>query len=93
MNRRKNWQQKYTGKYEKDLIITTSLINKIEVQNQEVCEKLKTVFYCTIQNKETMCIVWGRTTFGAGDEITMTGRINENNVFLVWKYLYQRREQ
>lgn len=78
------------SKWEKEAICIASKIIKIEVQNQEINEKFKTVFYCESKTKPEgrMCIVWGRTTFKEGNEITMTGRMKED-VFLVWRYLYK----
>lgn len=89
MARRKKFI-KQPSKYEKDAVMITTKILKVELQNFEVNKKYKTVFYCPSYEKPEgrMCIVWGRTTFNAGDEITMTGRFNDG-VFLVWKYLYK----
>lgn len=86
MARRKPFRK--TSQFEKDAVRVISIITKIEVQNQEINGKLKTVFYCKSKNPDDrMCITWGRTTFSVGDEIDMIGRFNDN-VFLVWSYLY-----
>jgi len=81
------------GKWEKEAICIVSKVLRFEVQNQEIHEKLKTVFYCEskTQPEGRMCVIWGRTTFNIGDEITMTGRLKDK-VFLVWRYLYKRNE-
>lgn len=81
------------GKWEEEVICVASKVLRFEVQNQEINEKLKTVFYCEskTQPEGRMCVIWGRTTFKAGDEITMTGRL-KNKVFLVWKYFYKSNE-
>lgn len=81
---------KQPSKYEKDAIRVISTITEIELQNQEVNGKWKTVFYCKSNSnpKGRMCIIWGRTTFKVGDEINMTGRLKDD-VFLVWGYLYR----
>ena len=78
------------GKWEGEVVQGTSKIIKIEVQNQEINDKYKTVFYCEskTQPEGRMCVIWGRTTFNVGDEITLTGRIKDG-VFLVWRYLYR----
>ena len=81
------------GKWEKEAISVTAKIIKIELQNEPINDKFKTVFY--VESKKypegRMCVIWGRTTFSVGDEINMTGRISDG-VFLVWTYLYKRSE-
>ncbi len=82
------------GKWEGQVVCGTSKIIRIEVQNQEINEKFKTVFYVEskMHPQGRMCVIWGRTTFSVGDEINMTGRISEG-VFLVWSYLYKKCEK
>jgi hypothetical protein len=91
--RRKGYKKRAAnsyGKWEAEVVQGTSKIIKIEIQNQEINDKFKTVFYCeSKKNPEgMMCVVWERTTFKAGDEIDMTGRIKDG-VFLVWRHLYK----
>lgn len=89
MARRKPFRK--TSQFEKDAVRVISIITNIEVQNQEINGKLKTVFYCKSKNPDgRICITWGRTTFSVGDEIDMVGRFNDS-VFLVWSYLYSSR--
>lgn len=87
MTRRKFTKQ--PSKYEKDAIRIISTIQDIEIQNQEINGKFKTVFYCKSNKLSNgrMCVIWGRTTFNIGDEINMKGRLKDE-VFLVWQYLY-----
>ena len=91
--RKKRWRKRAAndyGKWEGQVVQGTSKIIKIEIQNQEINDKFKTVFYCeSKKNPEgIMCVIWGRTTFKTGDEINMTGRFKDG-VFLVWSYLYR----
>jgi hypothetical protein len=76
--------------YEKDAVIVEATVCKIELQNEIINDKYKTVFYCPSYEKPEgrMCIVWGRTTFQVGDKVKMTGRFNDG-VFLVWSLLYK----
>ena len=78
------------SQFEDNAVRTISTIINIELQNQEINGKYKTVFYCKSSKfpDGRMCIAWGRTTFKVGDEIDMIGRIKDD-IFLVWKYLYR----
>lgn len=76
------------------LIHISSKIIRIEMQNQEINNKLKTVFFCESEKepKGRMCIVWeDRTTFEVGDFIEMQGRL-ANGVFLVKTFHFKRKE-
>lgn len=93
MSRRKH-KKRYVSKHEKDSILITSTIIKIEQQNEIIGEKFKNVFYLKSKNyPETgrMCVLWGRINFNVGDEITAKGRLNTDGVFLVWSFLITRR--
>lgn len=59
--------------------------------------KCKSVFDCESSSGEPRrCIYWqlaeSRTPFIVGDEVTLTGRI-ENGVFLVYKLLYNPKNR
>lgn len=94
MSRR--WKRKPAndyGKWEKEAISVTAKIIKIELQNEPINDKFKTVFY--VESKKhpegRMCVIWGRTTFNEGDVLYATGRIKDE-VFLIWSYLYKPSE-
>lgn len=80
---------KQPSKYENDAILITSVVKKIELQNVEINEKLKTVFYCESNTipEGRLCITWGRTNLEIGDKFQAKGRITENGTFLIWSML------
>ena len=52
-------KQKYVSKYENDAVLVHSKVLKIELQNQEINGKLKTVFYCESKAfPEGTFVVW-----------------------------------
>ena len=81
------------GKWQEQAFRIISKVIKIEIQNQWINDKFKTVFYCESKKKPEgrMCVAWGRTTFKVGDEVNMTGRI-EGDVFLVWQHYYKSNQ-
>lgn len=93
MARRKKFVRQ-PSKYENDAILVTSTVKKIELQNVEMNEKLKTVFYCesnTIPNGR-LCIAWGRMNLEVGDKFQAKGRITPDGTFLIWSILrFQRK--
>ena len=88
-------KQKFVSKYEDDAMIVASKVLKIEMQNQEMNGKLKTVFYCESQTKPEgrMCVQWGKTNIQVGDEFQAKGRLTPEGTFIVWSLMFQRREQ
>lgn len=82
------------SKYENDAILVTSTVKKIELQNVEINEKLKTVFYCDskIIPEGRLCIAWGRMNLEVGDTFQAKGRITSDGTFLIWSILrFQRK--
>lgn len=65
---------------------------KIDYQNEEVGNGLKTVFYCPsyLCPEGRMCVIWGKTNFKVGDEVSLKGRFN-GDVFLVWNALITKK--
>lgn len=92
---RKSKYKDYTSKYEKDAMIYESIVTKIEVQNQEIGERIKNVFYVksNVLPEGRMCILWGRTNFNVGDKLAMKGRMNNDGVFLVWSHMIHRNTE
>lgn len=78
------------SKYANEAILLVGTITEIEIQNQILKEKYKTVFYCKndTTTKENKCIIWGLSTFEVGDRINAKGRIKDG-IFLVWSYKYR----
>ena len=85
MSRRKRYV-KQPSKYEAEKIHITSEVIKIELQNQLVNDKYKTVFYCKSNTlpEGRMCVSWEKTRIVVGSKIEMDGRMKDE-VFLVWK--------
>lgn len=86
-----SWSSNYIPqKWRKELIQIDSIVIKIELQNEIINDKFKTVFYCSskAEPEGRMCVAWGRTTFKVGDKVMMTGRMIEQGVFLVWSLNY-----
>lgn len=88
-------KEKYVSKYENDAVLVHSKILKIELQNQEINGKLKTVFYCESKAfpEGRMCVHWGRTNIQVGDEFQAKGRLTPEGIFVVWSLMFRRREQ
>lgn len=93
MARRKK-KQRYVSKYADEAVyVIGKKVLKIEEQNLEVNDKMKTVFYCESSKPEgRMCIAWGRTNFKVGDVVDMKGRVKDD-VFLVWSLMFKRLEE
>ena len=93
MARRKK-KTRYVSKYADEAVyVVGKKVLKIDEQNTEVNDKMKTVFYCESTNPEgRMCIAWGRTNFRVGDVVDMKGRIKDE-VFLVWPLMFKRIEE
>lgn len=88
-------KQHYISKYEDEIIyLTGKKILKIEEQNTEINNKMKTVFFIESATKPEgrMCITWGRTNFQTGDVVDMKGRIKDD-IFLVWSLMFKRIEE
>ena len=87
MARRKKFVRQ-PSKYENEAILVTSTVKKIELQNVEINEKLKTVFYCDSNTIPAgrLCIVWGRTALEVGDEFQAKGRLNTDGTFFNMVY-------
>lgn len=87
-------KKRQPSKYEKDAVLVSATVNKIDFINLEVNGKLKTVFYCPsyICPEGRMCIAWGRTNIQIGDEIQMKGRFVDD-VFLVWSLMISKRKE
>ena len=88
MARRKKFVRQ-PSKYENEAILVTSTVKKIELQNVEVNEKLKTVFYCESNQlpEGRLCIAWGRTNIDVGSRFQAKGRLLPDGTFLVWSML------
>lgn len=88
-------KQKFVSKYENDAVLVASKVVKIEMQNQEINGKLKTVFYCESKSipEGRMCVQWGRTNIQVGDEFQAKGRLTPEGIFIVWSLMFQRRER
>ena len=82
------------SKYDKDAIIVNSTVKKIELQNVEINEKLKTVFYCEseILQEGRLCILWGRTSIKVGDKFQAKGRLTPDGTLLIWDLLRFKKE-
>lgn len=90
---RRTFRKKYISKYEQEAIQVTKKIIKIDYLNQFCSEKYKSVFYVPSEinpDKPVMCVLWGYTSIGLGDEIEMKGRLL-NNIFLVWNLIIKKR--
>lgn len=76
------------SKYESEKVHISTEVIKIELQNELVNEKLKTVFYCKSDTIPTgrMCVAWGKTRIVEGSKIEMDGRFKDG-IFLVWKMI------
>lgn len=87
-------RQRYVSKYaDEAVLVVGKKVLKIEEQNTEINDKMKTVFYCESTKLEgRMCIVWGRTDFKVGDVVDMKGRVKDD-VFLVWSLMFKRLEE
>ena len=85
MARRKKYIRQ-PSKYEAEKVHISAEVIKIEIQNEIVNEKYKTVFYCrsSINPKGRMCVAWGKTRIIEGSTVEMDGRFKDD-VFLVWK--------
>lgn len=93
--RRNPFKKRQPSKYEKDAVIVSATVSKIDFLNTEVNGKLKSVFYCPsyYAPEGRMCIYWGgRTTVEVGDRVDMKGRYSDG-VFIVWKLLINRRDK
>ena len=88
-------KKKFISKYENDAVLVRSKILKIELQNQEINGKLKTVFYCESKAipEGRMCVHWGRTNIQVSDEFEAKGRLTPEGTFIVWSLMFRRREQ
>ena len=92
---RKKQRKKYVSKYENDAVLISSVVTKIEIQNVEIKDKFKTVFYCESKAKPEgrMCVQWGRSSVKVGDKFEAKGRITEDGTFLVWSLMiFQKPE-
>lgn len=90
---RRTFRKKYVSRYEQETIQVTKKIVKIDYLNQVCSEKYKSVFYVQSEinpDKPVMCVLWGYTSIGLGDEIGMKGRLL-NNIFLVWSLIIKKR--
>ena len=85
---RRKFAKKFS-KYADEAIIVVSTVKKIELQNVEVNEKLKTVFYCESNQlpEGRLCIAWGRTNIDVGSRFQAKGRLLPDGTFLVWSML------
>ena len=85
-------RQRYKSKYEDVTVLITAKIKRIEVHDQLIGDKFKTVFY--INNKdgnELMCIKWGHTTIREGDSIEIKGRYTDDKTLLCWSLMITER--
>lgn len=80
---------KKSSKYADEAMMVVSTVKKIELQNVEVNDKLKTVFYCesTQLPEGRLCIAWGRTNIDVGSRFQAKGRLLPDGTFLVWSML------
>lgn len=84
---------KRPSKYEEDTrvidAIVESIDNKIEYDN-----KIKLTFYCkSASGKPQLCVYWQNANLDAGDNVTLTGRFNEQGTFLCWNLLITKKAQ
>lgn len=93
MSRRKR-KKREPSKYEKEAVFVEATINKIDFINQEINDKLKSVFYCPsyLCPEGRMCIYWGRTSIQVGDKVLMKGRFVDGT-FLVWQLLITKGQE
>lgn len=93
-NYNRKYNNYYSKKWENEHILYTAKVIRIEEQNKEIGDKLKTVFFIEskIIPEGRMCVTWGRTTFHVGDEVNLTGRL-QGEIFLVWSHTYRRIEK
>lgn len=73
-------------KYPESVWVETT-VSRIEMLNQEINGKLKTVFYCPsyyAPKEGRMSIIWGRVHIQEGDKIQMKGRFYDG-VFVATK--------
>ncbi len=59
------------SKYEDNAVLINSTIQKIDIQNEEIGDKYKNVFYIKSNTypEGRMCILWGESSFEVGDNI------------------------
>lgn len=86
MSRKRKKYIRQPSKYEAEKVHISTEVIKIELQNELVNEKYKTVFYCksTTNPKGRMCVAWGKTRIVEGSKIEIDGRFKDD-IFLVWK--------
>lgn len=84
MVRRKKYIRQ-PSKYEAEKVHISTEVIKIELQNEFINEKYKTVFYCKSDKcpEGRMCVAWGKTRIVEGSKIEMDGRFKDG-IFLVW---------
>lgn len=84
MSKRKKYT-KTVSKFRDEKIHISSEVIKIELQNELINEKYKTVFYCKSETKPEgrMCVAWGKTRIVVGSKVEMNGRFKDD-IFLVW---------
>lgn len=93
MARRRRYERKPSKYEEMAILLEERKILKIDYQNLQVKDSLKTAFYSESPKKPEgiLCIAWGRTNFNVGDVVSMKGRLSEDGVFLVWSYYVVQR--
>lgn len=84
MGRTRKKRIRQSSIYAEKVHISTEVI-KIELQNEIINEKFKTVFYCKSDTNPEgrMCVAWGKTRIIEGSKIEMDGRFKDD-IFLVW---------
>ena len=91
MTRRYN-RERYKSKYEDVTELITTKIQRIEIHDQLIGDKFKTVFYINNQDgNELMCIRWGHTTIREGDLVQIKGRFTEDKTLLCWSLMIMER--
>lgn len=77
---------KQPSKYEAEKVHISTEVIRIELQNEIINEKYKTVFYCKSDTNPEgrMCVAWGKTRIVVGSKIEIDGRFKDG-IFLVWK--------
>ncbi len=72
----------------------SSEVIKIDYQNKEINDKLKTVFYAkskSFPDTGRMCIQWGPSCIEVNDKFDAQGKLTPEGAFIVWSILRHKK--